>query len=30
MAFYVSEATSPAAIAQNVKVEYPALTYHTR
>jgi hypothetical protein len=30
MAFYVSEATSPAAIAQNLKVEYAALAYHTR
>jgi hypothetical protein len=30
MAFYVSEATSPAAITQNLTVEYAALAYHTR
>jgi DNA-binding transcriptional ArsR family regulator len=30
MAFYVSETTSPAAIAQNLKVELPALAYHTQ
>jgi hypothetical protein len=30
MAFYVSEATSPAAVAQNLKVDFAQLAYHTR
>jgi DNA-binding transcriptional ArsR family regulator len=30
MAFYVSETTSPAAVAQNLKVELPSLAYHSQ
>jgi hypothetical protein len=30
MAFYVSEATSPREIAEELKIELPAVAYHTQ